>query len=86
MGTQSKNRQPGQVIIGFGFSSDWLREWREFPRPITARNKAKPKQSWITLVTRFKIAPCLDSGDDFRSGCRHVNRCHRKQSFLGPLA
>ena len=83
---EARENASDQVIIGFGFASDWLREWREFSRPITERNEAKPKQSWIILGTRLKIAPCLDSGDDFRSGCRHVNRCHRKQSFLGPLA
>ena len=33
-----------QVVIGFGFASDWLRRWREFFKPITERSKAKPKQ------------------------------------------
>ena len=27
-----------------GFNSHWLREWREFYQPITARSNAKPKQ------------------------------------------
>ena len=31
-----------QVVIGFSFVSDWLREWCEFSGPITERSKAKP--------------------------------------------
>ena len=31
-----------EVAIGFGFESDWLREWREFSGPITERRKVKP--------------------------------------------
>ena len=31
-----------QVTIGFGFTSDWLRKWRKFFRPITERRNAKP--------------------------------------------
>ena len=33
----------GPVTIGFGFTSDWLREWHELFQPIRKRNKAKPK-------------------------------------------
>jgi len=29
---------------GFAFTSDWLRKWHEFFKPITERCKAKPKQ------------------------------------------
>ena len=32
-----------QVLIGFSFASDWLREWREFSRPITEWSKSKTK-------------------------------------------
>ena len=28
-----------QVVIGFRFSPDWLRKWREFSGPITERSK-----------------------------------------------
>ena len=45
-----------QVEIGFSFASYWLRGWREFSRPITERNKAKPMQFWITFDTQLKIA------------------------------
>ena len=31
-----------EVAIGFGFESDWLREWHEFSGPITERRKVKP--------------------------------------------
>ena len=31
-----------EVAIGFGFESDWLREWCEFSGPITERRKVKP--------------------------------------------
>ena len=30
-----------QVVIGFTFASDWLKEWREFFGPITEQSKAK---------------------------------------------
>lgn len=32
----------GEVAIGFGFESDWLREWPESSGPITERRKVKP--------------------------------------------
>ena len=40
----------------FKFTSDWLRGWREFSRPIKQHSKAKPIQSWITFNTQLKIA------------------------------
>ena len=40
----------------FSFTSDWLRGWREFSRPITEHSKAKPMQSRITFDTQLKIA------------------------------
>lgn len=43
MRTPSKNNQTAQVLIGFSSASDWLREWREFSRPITGRSKSKTK-------------------------------------------
>ena len=45
-------------MIGFSFVSDWLRDWREFSRPITECSKAKPMQSRITYDTQ-KIALSL---------------------------
>ena len=29
----------GQVSIGFGFTSDWMKKWREFFKPIAQRGK-----------------------------------------------
>ena len=31
------------LVIGFGFTSDWLRKWREIFKPITKCGNAKPK-------------------------------------------
>ncbi len=36
----------------FGFSSDWLRKWREIFKPITERSNAKPKQTQFTFGTK----------------------------------
>ena len=33
-----------QVVIGFSFESDWLKEWYEFSGPITERSKALTKR------------------------------------------
>ena len=56
---KAREKAGGQVVIGFSFASDWLRKWREFFRPITARSKAKPKQSLITFNTQLNIALSL---------------------------
>ncbi len=48
-----------QVTVGFGFTSDWLRKWREFFKPITVRSNANLKQMWITLDTQVKITLLL---------------------------
>ena len=45
-----------EVAIDFGLTSDWLRKWREFFKPITERGIAKPKQMRITFDTQVKIA------------------------------
>ena len=45
-----------RVAIGFGFTSDWLRKWREFFKPITEPGNAKPKQTRITFDTQVKTA------------------------------
>ena len=53
-----------QVVFGFSFASDWLREWREFSGPITERGEAKSVQSRKTfdtikgeLTNRWNIIP-----------------------------
>ncbi len=38
-----------RVTIGFGFSSDWFRKWREIFKPITKRRNAKPKQTQLNF-------------------------------------
>ncbi len=45
-----------RVTIGFGFTSDWLRMWREIFEPITKRSNAKLKQTQLTFDTRVKTA------------------------------
>ena len=69
---KAREKAGGQVVIGFGFASDWLRKWREFFRPITGRSKAKPKQSLITFNTQLKIALSLNHFS--RWGCERNNR------------
>ena len=41
---QARENACGENTIGFGFTSYWLRKWREFYQPITERSNAKPKQ------------------------------------------
>ena len=48
-----------QVTIGFGFTCDWLRKWREIFKSITERCNAKPKETQITFDTHVKIALSL---------------------------
>ena len=45
-----------QVAISLGFTSDWLRKWRESFKPITECSNAKPKQTRITFDTQVKTA------------------------------
>ncbi len=45
-----------QVMIGFGFTPDWMRRWREIFKPITKRSNAKPKQTQLTFDTQVKTA------------------------------
>ena len=40
-----------QVMIGYSFTSEWLREWCNFSGPITEQSKPKLKLSQITLDT-----------------------------------
>ena len=48
-----------EVVICFGFTSDWLRKWREFFKPITERSNAKAKQPRITFDTQVKTTPTV---------------------------
>ena len=66
MRTQSKtpNKLPkarenvgDQVVFGYSYSSDWLKEWREFCEPITDRSESKPKDSLnIELKSAHKLS------------------------------
>ena len=46
-------------MVVHSFSSDWLREWREFSGPITERSKDKPMQFRITFDTQLKFLQSL---------------------------
>ena len=55
--TQSNYTKRGKTCtVAFGFTSGWLRKWREFFTPITERSNAKPKQTRITFDTQVKMA------------------------------
>ena len=41
------------VAIGFGFTSDWMKKWREFFKPIVWRTKCKKK---LLFDTQMKTA------------------------------
>ena len=43
--SQHKTRENvrARVTIGFGFTSDCLKKWREIFKPITERSNVKPK-------------------------------------------
>jgi len=47
---QARENACEQVAIGYSFTSDWWRKWRENFEPITDRSKAKPKQMQITAL------------------------------------
>ena len=44
-----------RYTIGFGFTSDWLRKWREFFEPINKRSNTKPQQTQITFDCQVKL-------------------------------
>ena len=43
-------------MIGFGFTSDWLRKWHKYFKPITKHINAKPKQMQNTFDTYVEPA------------------------------
>ena len=51
---KARENMGDQVVIGFDFASDWLREWCEFSGPIIGRTKARTKQSRISFETQLK--------------------------------
>ena len=64
-------------MIGFSFAAYWLREWREFFKPITERSEAKPMQSRITFHTQLQKDPStayhLSSFHSFYDSLRRRN-------------
>ena len=53
---QARENPCDQGTIGFGFTSHWLRKWREFCQTIAERNKTKQSQHAITFDTQLKTA------------------------------
>ena len=56
---QARGNACERVGIGYGFTSDWSRKWREIFEPIKKRSKANPKQTQITFVTQLETAIML---------------------------
>ena len=54
--SKARENAGDQVVIGFSFASDLLREWSEFLWTNHRTSKAKPMQSRITFYTQLKIA------------------------------
>ncbi len=57
---EARENVRARVTIGFGFTSDWLRKWREIFKPITKRSNSKPKQTQLTFDTQVKTALSRD--------------------------
>ena len=51
---KARENADDQVVIGFSFASDWLRDWRESSGPMTERSKTKQRLFWISFDTHFK--------------------------------
>ena len=76
------------TTIGFGFTSDWLKKWRENFEPINEWSNAKPKQFanffWHSLETCSNKQHFLKSTDlswnvhkkvhDYFNKCQHHSR------------
>ena len=41
---QARENVGEQITVGFGFTSDWSKKWREIFQSITKCSNAKPKQ------------------------------------------
>ena len=54
--TQSAGNVCERITIAFGFTSDWMKKWRELFKPIAERRSAKPTKMPITLDAQVKIA------------------------------
>ena len=40
------------VTVSFGFTSDWLKKWRDFFKPIVWRSYKKPIKFWLSSKNR----------------------------------
>ena len=71
------------TIGGFGFTSDWTREWREFFEPITKRRNAKSKRMRITFYTQFKTTLLVELiWSQLIKVWKHVQWCSNKEDGL----
>ena len=62
------------VTIGFGFNSDWMKKWREFPqKPIVERRNAEPQQMWIIITLTTYMYQYLVFLFLFRTAVRIAN-------------
>ena len=43
------------LAIGFRFASDWLKEWRDFSRPITVRSKGNKGNLGLLTILNQKL-------------------------------
>jgi len=43
-----------RISIGFDLASIWMRQWREFSKPVTQRSKAKLEQMQIAFDIQMK--------------------------------
>ena len=50
---EARENTCGQARLVLGLLSDWLRDWHEFPEPITERDEAIPKKLPIKLCRNF---------------------------------
>ncbi len=58
-----------RVAIGFGFTPDWPRKWREIFKPITKHSERKTKAN--TNYFRQSSENCLISSNNY---CTHTDR------------
>lgn len=55
---EARENTSEQVGAGLSLAFNWLRQWREFGRPITERSKTKAIQ--ITFATKLKTSHALE--------------------------
>ena len=65
--TQSAGKSCERVTIGFGFTSDWMKRWRESFKPIASCRKCKTNYfstlKWKPLYRRWPCFPMAILGD-----------------------